>query len=242
MSDPTLRNVQESLLREGIAPRHVNRYVMELRDHLTDLVERECAAGADRTSGCEKAQTILGTESQLVQAMLDRSPPRSLAARAPWFAFGLLPILSMLVLTIILGRLSLGWFAPYRGSSLTELPESVGLVSLAVTAVGSYGIGLLLVLGCVVTAVRQRLDSAWIWAGVTLVALACAAIGLHIEVLTAVNGTAGIRGSVLQTALRGGEIDIGATALLMSARALGFLALAAIGFSVLRRRIALDIT
>jgi hypothetical protein len=238
MSDSMLRNVRESLLREGIAPRHVNRYVLELRDHLTDLVERECVTGLDREAAYDKAHRVLGTESQLVQAMLDRDPPRSLAARAPWLAFGLLPISALLLLTILLGVLSMGWFDAYRDTSLVDLPASVKTFCVAVTALGSYGIGLLLVLGCVVMAVRQRITSVWIWAGLAGVALTCGATGVHVDLLTTVNGTAGgIRGSFIQTALRGGEIDIGATALLMAARTLGFLAFAAITFRIARQRI-----
>jgi hypothetical protein len=237
MHEPVLRNVRERLLREGVAPRHVNRYVTELRDHLTDLIERETKAGLAPTEARAKAMTVLGTESQLVQAMLDRGPRRSLAARAPGVVFGLLPILLMLALTISFGVLSMGWFDAYRDTPLADLPAGIRTLSVAVTVLGSYGFGLLLVLGCVVMAVRQRLTSAWLWAGLALLALACGAIGVHVDLLTTVNGPAGgIRGSFIQTALRDGNIHLGATAILMTVRTLGLLAFAAVSYRVLQKR------
>jgi hypothetical protein len=237
MHEPVLRNVRERLLREGVAPRHVKRYVMELRDHLTDLIERECHAGLALPEAESKARTILGTESQLVQAMLDRGAPRSLAARAPWLAFGILPILSLLVLMILLGAASFGWFAPYHDSPFTDLPMSIRWLGLAVTALGSYGIGPLLALGCAVIAVRQRLASRWVWAGLALVALASGPIGIHIDFLNAVDGVSGgIRGALTQTVQNGGRLDIGATALLITVRTLGLLAFSALSYRLLRQR------
>jgi hypothetical protein len=37
--------IRESLLRGGVAPRHVARYTRELRDHFDDLVREERANG-----------------------------------------------------------------------------------------------------------------------------------------------------------------------------------------------------
>ena len=208
MHEPVLRNVRERLLREGVAPRHVKRYVMELRDHLADLVDRECNAGLARPAAEAKARAILGTESQLVQAMLDRGAPRSVAARAPWLAFGILPILLLLVLMILLGTVSFGWFAPYRDFPPAELPASIRWLGFATTAVGSYGIGPLLALGCVVIAVRQRLTSRWLWVGLALVALVSGPIGIHIDFLSAVDGAAGASGGRSPTRCRTAGVSI----------------------------------
>jgi hypothetical protein len=242
MHEPVLRNVRERLLREGVAPRHVKRYVMELRDHLADLVERECNAGLARPAAEAKARAILGTESQLVQAMLDRGAPRSVAARAPWLAFGIVPILLLLALMVLLGAASFGWFAPYQDSPSAELPTSIRWLGLVVTAVGSYGIGPLLALGCVIIAVRQRLASRWVWVGLALVALVSGPIGIHIDFLSAVDGaTGGIRGALTHTVQNGGRLDPGATAVLIAARTLGLLVFSALAYRVLRQRIEGDV-
>jgi hypothetical protein len=37
--------IRENLLRGGVAPRHVRRYLAELDDHLADLTARETDAG-----------------------------------------------------------------------------------------------------------------------------------------------------------------------------------------------------
>jgi hypothetical protein len=112
MHEEAFLNVRESLLRAGIAPRHVNRYVMELRDHLADLVAREHSAGLDLPAAASKARMILGTDTQLVQAMLDRDAPLSLAAKAPWAVFGILPLLALVVTMILLAIASFTYFAP----------------------------------------------------------------------------------------------------------------------------------
>ena len=77
MSKP-FENVREQLLEAGIAAGHVNRYIIELREHLADLTSRERANGADPKDAASKARTLMGSDAQLVQAMLDRSPPRAL--------------------------------------------------------------------------------------------------------------------------------------------------------------------
>jgi hypothetical protein len=138
---------------------------------------------------------------------------------------------------ILLGAASFGWFAPYHDSPFTDLPMSIRWLGLAVTALGSYGIGPLLALGCAVIAVRQRLASRWVWAGLALVALASGPIGIHIDFLNAVDGVSGgIRGALTQTVQNGGRLDIGATALLITVRTLGLLAFSALSYRLLRQR------
>src|SRR5689334_9220019 len=88
MPRPSLEHVRSQLLRAGFPPRHVNRYVRELQEHLADLVTREQSIGLTMQEAQAKACTLLGTDAQLVQAMIDRRPPRSLAAKAPWAVFG----------------------------------------------------------------------------------------------------------------------------------------------------------
>ena len=69
MSKP-FENVREQLLKAGIAAGHVNRYVVELREHLADLTSRERANGAGDAAA--RARTIMGSDAQLVQAPEDR--------------------------------------------------------------------------------------------------------------------------------------------------------------------------
>ena len=45
---PRFEILSSTLLRAGIAPRHVHRYVAELRDHFEDLVRDEMTKGSRR--------------------------------------------------------------------------------------------------------------------------------------------------------------------------------------------------
>lgn len=76
--------VAETLLKGGIAPRHVRRYVRELADHLDDLTAQQRAAGYDGEDAGSRARARLGGDSELAQAMLDQPGMRSWPARMPW--------------------------------------------------------------------------------------------------------------------------------------------------------------
>lgn len=94
--------LDERLLRAGVAPRHVRAYLTELREHLVDLTERECAAGADAPDALRRAHAALGDDDTLAAALLSRPRLRSMTARAPWLVFGILPPLTMLLAAAVL--------------------------------------------------------------------------------------------------------------------------------------------
>ncbi len=108
--------VREQLLRAGVTPRYANRYVMELREHLTDLIESLRTSNPDDAQrSMARALAMMGKDADLVQATLERGAPRSLAARAPWATFVLVPVaLWMVVLCAgIVSLMHLLW--PVRG-------------------------------------------------------------------------------------------------------------------------------
>jgi hypothetical protein len=236
MHEDRMRKIRERLLSAGIAPRHVNRYVMELRDHMTDLVARERATGLDLQEAEAKARTILGTDAQLVQAMIDRGAPRSLAARAPWAVFGILPIAALLAMMILLAFASMAFFAPFRELSGDAIPANVSAVGTLVNFLGSYAIGPLMATACIAIALRQRLSSAWVWVGLVLIALASGPLGVHIYFLQPQDGLpGGIRGSFILNVLAAGRIDLATTLLVMSIRTVILFAFSAVAFRMLRR-------
>lgn len=150
-------DLHERLLREGIAPRHVRAYLTELREHLADLIEQECAAGGDAREALSRARARLGDDETLAQAMLSRRRVRSLTARAPWLVLGLFSPLLMIV-TMFLA------FA-----FLIAMPSREGLVSGAM--VDRMGPAIVLAGNLLITpavaalfawiAWRQRLAPAW---------------------------------------------------------------------------------
>jgi hypothetical protein len=101
-------SLRERLLRAGVGPCHVRRYLSELRDHYDDAVRAELANGAHLDAAREAAWARLGTEESLAQSVLERPELRSTAARFPALVFGAGPALVWLGLPMALaGALSL---------------------------------------------------------------------------------------------------------------------------------------
>src|SRR5487761_1357617 len=88
-----LNELRERLLRAGVAPRHVRRYLAELADHLADLRAEEERAGRSRADAESAAHVRLGGMDDLAKAMIEQRQFQSWCVRAPWAMFGLAPIL-----------------------------------------------------------------------------------------------------------------------------------------------------
>ena len=76
--------LRERLLRAGVAPRHVRRYLGELADHLADLTEEEQRAGRNLIEARSAALVRLGKTEDLARAFLEQRQFQSWSARAPW--------------------------------------------------------------------------------------------------------------------------------------------------------------
>src|ERR1700748_2631992 len=85
--------LRERLLRAGMAPRHVRRYLSELADHLADLKAEEERAGLNRTDAETAALARLGGMDDLAKSMIEQRQFQAWCARAPWAIFGLAPLL-----------------------------------------------------------------------------------------------------------------------------------------------------
>lgn len=84
--------LRERLLRAGVAPRHVRRYLAELADHLADLRAEEEAAGHSRADAESAALVRLGGTDELARAMIEKRQFQSWCLRAPWATFGVAPL------------------------------------------------------------------------------------------------------------------------------------------------------
>ncbi len=100
MAQP-FHELRERLLRAGIAPRHVRRYVKELAEHLADLHAEEQRWGRTAAEAEAAALKRLGGIDELARAMTDRRDMQSWSARAPWATFGLGPLLLLVVVSLI---------------------------------------------------------------------------------------------------------------------------------------------
>jgi hypothetical protein len=167
--------LRERLLNAGAAPRHVQRYLKELVDHLDDLRAEELRAGRGRVEAESAALDRLGSIDDLSKAMIEQRHFQSWCARAPWAAFGLAP-LSFLAAAYFIACfiLWLGWKlflpgadtpfgAPLPIYSFQNIYFQIGrFIYYASPVLIGWVIGLV--------AARQRLSMAWPMLSLVLIA------------------------------------------------------------------------
>ena len=176
MPQPSFDHLSERLLRAGIAPRYVRRYVGELRDHFDDLVREEKSAGATRELAETKALSRLGSDNDLADVMLSRPGLRSFTARFPWAVFGLGPVALLVAglataILIEIGLLDLvsmpaqaaGWRP--SAADLSAFTFAVEIWNTLAVYAAPLGIAALLFL----VGSRQRMPSVWIVTGIAIV-------------------------------------------------------------------------
>ncbi len=165
--------LRERLLRAGVAPRHVRRYLTELADHLADLRAEEERAGRSRADAESAALIRLGGMDDLAKAMIEQRQFQSWCARAPWAMFGLAPLF-LLAAAYFVACLILwsGWkiflpgtdtpFVRIDGFAILYFGVGWSLYSGAPILIG-WAIGLI--------AARQRFNLVWPTVGLALIAL-----------------------------------------------------------------------
>jgi hypothetical protein len=179
---PALR---ERLLRAGIAPRHVRRYLSELTDHLTDLTAEERTRGLSPSDARAAALARLGTTDTLAKAALAQPGARSLSARAPWAIFSLTPPLLLAAVWLLsLCLLRLGWhlFLPGAVTPFGDGPlHFFDPQNIYFQLNRSLYLGAPILVGwcMVLIAARQRLNS--VWPIVSLAILAVLAATSHVQ-------------------------------------------------------------
>lgn len=170
--------LREHLLRGGVAPRHVRRYLSELVEHLADLSAEELRAGRSPTDAESAALVRLGSMDNLASAMINQRQFHSLSSRAPWAVFGVAPpFLLACAYIIALAILWYGWnlFMPGADSPFGTVPRGpiYRLSNLYFQADKFYYFSapILVGWGIALIAARQRMKSTWVIAGSALVAL-----------------------------------------------------------------------
>lgn len=162
--------LQERLLRGGIAPRHVRRYRRELEDHFSDLLALQSERGYDEPDASLRARALLGNDDELAEAMLATKRFRSLTARAPWLVFGILPPLLIVVLLLGVGLGMAALSIPLHTPQM-PLPSWCAPAAQAICGFTNYAIGPLTVVLVLLTAWRQRFAGGWPLIGVVAAAL-----------------------------------------------------------------------
>lgn len=96
----TLHDLAVPLLRAGLSPRHVRRYIGELADHRDDIVSHLIAEGESPEAARREAECRLGSRDALLLPMLADRRFRSYAARFPALFYLVLPLVLQAVLVI----------------------------------------------------------------------------------------------------------------------------------------------
>jgi hypothetical protein len=174
-------SLRESLLKGGVAPRHVRRYLAELTEHLDDLTEKQRAQGYEGEDAASRARALLGEDRELAAAMLEQKALRSIPARAPWLVFLLLPpvLTAVIGLALYAAVYSIGYGAA-KINALLPLPESglIGFSTAAMTAVQALAAPTMAALLVLLTQ-RQRLKPIWPLLGIALLLLLTPLFSAH---------------------------------------------------------------
>lgn len=96
-----LSELQNELLRSGVAPRHVRRTVCELSDHFEDLVDNALADGIGRDAAQERALLELGNLCDVAAAIRSQPELRSWAFRLPYLALIVYPLTCVALLPAV---------------------------------------------------------------------------------------------------------------------------------------------
>jgi hypothetical protein len=207
--------LREQLLRAGVAPRHVRRYLAELADHFADLRAEEDRPGRSPADAEAAATARLGSMDNLAKAMIEQRQFQSWCARAPWAMFSIAPALILAAAwAVALFILWSGWNIFLPGAATPFGTGHYRLFDLAnlyfQTGKEIYFFAPVLVSwGMVALAIRQRMKTRWLAVGMLLVALAA--------------GTAHVFAG--RTAVPGGvaHVSMGFTVALVQGRPFGLL-------------------
>ncbi|HEU4580710.1 MAG TPA: hypothetical protein VFS67_20775 [Polyangiaceae bacterium] len=178
MQQHQFEGLAERLLRGGIAPRHVRRYLRELSEHHEDLVRAELARGVELAAARAAASARLGTEESLAQSMLERPELRSKAARFPALVFGLGPVLSWLAAAFLIAI----FVSLLPESSRHAQPSAALLAAVQVIwLLFARALPVLLGSGVLVAAARRRMSLRWAVAGSVVVDVLAGTLVMYVE-------------------------------------------------------------
>lgn len=162
--------IAETLLKGGIAPRHVYRYIRELTDHLEDGIAQQKSAGFGDEDARIRARALLGDDRELTAAMLEQTRFRSWPARLPWLVFVIAPffILTVCLLALLVPIFAIGDGAQHIYNATGIAPDFLRPLSwVLLTGLNLLALPLL-ALGLGALAHRQRLNPLWPVAGIVM--------------------------------------------------------------------------
>jgi hypothetical protein len=100
MRDLDLRELRVRLLRGGVAPKHVNRTLKELRHHFADLEQKALSEGLSRKEAAARASEQIGDTELVIEEALARPELKSWAYRWPWCIYGGFPPIALALVVV----------------------------------------------------------------------------------------------------------------------------------------------
>jgi hypothetical protein len=182
MSKPRFEELRERLLRAGIAPSRVHRYMRELREHYEDLYRAGRIQGLKPSAADLAARAKLGSDDALAESMLAQPELRNIAARYPALVFGAAPFLFWIAFETLamlaLQRVGMSYDDELRAQvPLDRAVRFVELYSLAFVRV----LPVLVSAGVFWSALRSRSGAHWPIVGSTLMTVAAASIAVVVN-------------------------------------------------------------
>lgn len=101
MPEPDFRQFRSELLQAGIAPRHIQRTVTELQEHLDDLIEAELESGSDAATAQRRASQEMGDLTDVAIAMRACPELQCWAYRYPRLALLVYPLTCLALLPVV---------------------------------------------------------------------------------------------------------------------------------------------
>jgi hypothetical protein len=176
MPEKEFASLKERLLRGGVAPRQVERLLLELKTHAAALLDEEIARGQPLEAARALARSRLGSDDEILAKALEQRALMSWGTRWPVIVCALLPPVALLALSV--GTISALVAIAALGQHWNRDPASWGLGvwswahqgTLFIAWLALYGFPVLCTLLLVRYTVTRRLGLVWPLVGVFLTA------------------------------------------------------------------------
>lgn len=169
MQPRQFEQLRERLLRAGVAPRHVRRYLRELRDHYDDAIQGELGKGADRAAAEGSAASRLGNLDHLVESALALPELQSWSRRWPWAIYLVAPLLLFPAAFVATILVMVGLMRLVLPSTELPFPEPLLAVLNVFRLFGLYALPVITASAFALLARRRGVSRGWGWVSVALI-------------------------------------------------------------------------
>ena len=164
--------LEQELLKGGIAPKTVKRLKVELQDHWESLYQEALALRMSPGEAADYASSQIGDNDALAASILARPELKSLAHKHAWLVFGFVPLFITVLSFIALLMAIVGFAHLIDGNALkSEVPVWLEMLAKGYIGFMSYGLHLVVIYVLMKSAVTRRANLVWPSVGGCLVAI-----------------------------------------------------------------------